>query len=189
MAQLAVVAFMAAGQLYKGEQQRKLKEREALAYREAADRRMAAATHEAQEERRRADFAYSRALAVAGAQSGRTSDPGITSLLSDITAEGDYRVLSTLWVGETEAEGLRFRAAAARREAESARTAALFNAVTSAVSTYYGLGGSDANWLGRFSEREQMRRGLSVANAPPLALPPVKAGPAQKAYKIPSIGN
>lgn len=139
--QLAVAAVMFVASAYKGKQQQKLKIQEETAYREAADRRMAAATAEASEERRKKEFMYSRALAVAGAQSGRTSDPGITTLLADLNAEGDYRVLSTIWAGQNEAEGLRFRAEAARREGDAAWTAGLVNGVTSAVSAYVGMGG------------------------------------------------
>jgi len=126
---------------YKGAQQKKLKDQEAIAYTEAADRRMAAATAEMAEERRKKEFMYSRALAVAGAQSGRTSDPGITTLLADLNAEGEYRILSKLWTGQTEAEGLRFRAEAARREGKAAYQAGIINGITSAVSSYASMGG------------------------------------------------
>lgn len=171
MAQLAVMAVMAIGQLYKGKQQQKLKEREAQAYLDAADRRQAAMTHEAAEEGRKRDFMYSRALAVAGAQSGDTTDVGVQSLLSDLNAEGDYRVLSTIWTGQTEAEGLRFRADAARREGDAAKDASYVNAVTSAVSGYYGMGGSDTELLGRFSQSSQMQRGLTASKTAKMTLP------------------
>lgn len=161
MAQLAVMAVMAIGQLYKGKEQEKLKLREAQAYRDAADRRQAAMTHEAAEETRKRDFMYSRALAVAGAQTGDPSDAGIQTLLADLNAEGDYRILSTIWVGQTEAEGLRFRAEAARREGRAAKTASYVSAVTSAVSGYYGMGGD----FGRFSQSSQMASGVAASKA------------------------
>lgn len=159
--QLAVAAVMFVASAYKGKQQQKLKIQEETAYREAADRRMAAATAEAAEERRKKEFMYSRALAVAGAQSGRTSDPGITTLLADLNAEGDYRVLSTIWAGQNEAEGLRFRAEAARREGDAAWTAGLVNGVTSAVSAYAGMGGK----FGGFSQSAQMSKGMAASKA------------------------
>lgn len=152
MAQLAVMAFMAVGELYKGKQQEKLKEQERQAYLDAADRRQAAMTHEAAEEGRKRDFMLSRALAVAGAQSGDTTDAGVQTLLSDLNAEGDYRVLSTIWLGQTEAEGLRFRAEAARREGKAAKKASYINAVTSAVSGYTSMGGAEGSfgkWAGK----------------------------------------
>jgi len=146
MAQLAVMAVMAAGQLYKGKQAHDLKQREKQAYLDAADRAQAAMTYEVQEERRRREFMYSRALAVAGAQTGDPSDAGIQTLLADLNAEGDYRILSTIWVGVEEAEGLRFRAEAARREAEGAKKAGRIGAITSAISGYVGMGGASGSF-------------------------------------------
>lgn len=164
MAQLAVAAVMFIGSAYKGKQQQKLKEREATAYEEARDRRMAVATREIAEEKRKKEFMYSRALAVAGAQSGRTSDPGITTLLADLNAEGEYRMLSVLWAGQNEAEGLRFRADAARREGDAAFEAGIINGITSAVSGYMGMGGDfKSSPFGKFSQSEQMQRGLTAA--------------------------
>ncbi len=169
MAKLAVMAVMAIGQLYKGAQQKKLKDREADAYRVAADRRMAAATRELAAEKREKEFMYSRALAVAGAQTGRTSDPGITTLLADLNAEGEYRMLSVLWAGQNEAEGLIFRAEAARREGRAAKDASYINAITSAVSGYYGMGGGSP--FGGFGQSEQMKRGLLAAKTSKLKIP------------------
>ena len=136
MAQLAIATVMGAAQLYQGKKAQSLKEREAEGYRDAANRRMAAATREIAEEERNKEFMYSRALAVAAAQGGGTGSAGVVKLLADIIAEGEYRILSRLWAGQDEAEGLRFRAEAAIHEGKSARDASYVNAVTSAVSSY-----------------------------------------------------
>jgi len=135
---------MFVGSAYKGAQAKKLKDKEALAYDEARDRRAAAATREGAEEKRKKEFMYSRALAVAGAQGASQADPGVNALLADLNAEGEYRMLSVLWSGMTEAEGLGFRADAARREGEAAYSAGIINGITSAVSSYYGMGGFNA---------------------------------------------
>lgn len=161
MAQLAVMAVMFIGSAYKGAQQKKLKDQEAIAFTEARDRRMAAATREAAEEERNAEFMYSRALAVAGWQGGTQADAGINAMLADLAAEGEYRVLSTMWAGQNEAEGLSFRAEAARREGEAAYEAGIINGITSAVSGYFGMGGG--NPLGNFSTSRQMELGLNAA--------------------------
>ena len=160
MAQLAVAAVMFVGSVYKGKEQQKLKDREAQAYRDARDRRAAAATREVAEEKRKKEFMYSRALAVAGAQGGSQADPGINALLADLNAEGEYRMLSVLWTGLTEAEGYGFRAEAARREGEAAFEAGVINGITSAVSSYVGMGGDfSSSPFGMFSQSEQMERG------------------------------
>ncbi len=140
MADLAVIAVKGLGQLYKGAQIKKLKDREAEAYREAKNRRMAAATREMAEEDRKKEFMYSRALALAAAQTGNTSDAGLVALFGDLNAEGEYRILSRLWSGQNDAEGLIFRAEAATREGKAAVTASYINAVTSVVSDYSGMG-------------------------------------------------
>ncbi len=136
MAQLAIAAVMGAAQLYKGKKAQSLKEREAEGYRDAAGRRMAATTHELAEEERNREFMYSRALAVAAASGTATGSAGIVRQLADINAEGEYRLLSRLWAGQNEVEGLQFRAEAAIREGESAIDASRVDAITSAVSSY-----------------------------------------------------
>lgn len=138
MAQLAIVAAIGtfASQLYKGKQIEKLKEREAQGLEEAAKRRLAVSHREAAEERRKKEFIYSRALAVAAASGGGTKDQGIVALFGDLNAEGEYRILSALYTGQNEAEGLLFRAEAARREGKAARDASRVTAITSGISTY-----------------------------------------------------
>ncbi len=157
MAQLAVAAALGIGQLYQGRQIKKLKDKEAEGYMDAAGRRRAAAHREMSEEQRKKEFMHSRAIAVAAAQSGNTSDPGIVRLLGDLNAEGEYRILARLWAGENEAEGLEFCAEAARREGDAAVGASYINAVTSALSGYAGMGG--------FSSKAPASSGVSLKAA------------------------
>ena len=139
MAQLAVAAVMLVGGAYKGYQAKKLKDEEAKGLREAGMRQMAITSREMQEEARNKELMHSRAIAVAGA-SGAGTD-GLTKLLGDLNTEGEYRVMSVLWNGLNEAEGLEYRAEAAEREGKAAQTAGLIDGVTSAVSAYSGFGG------------------------------------------------
>ena len=124
---------------YKGYMAKKLKEEEAQGYRDAAGRTMAITSREMAEEIRNKKLMHSRAIAVAGL-SGAGTD-GITKLLGDLNTEGEYRVLSVLWNGMNEAEGLQFRAEAAEREGKAAQTAGIIDGITSAVSAYVGMGG------------------------------------------------
>ena len=124
---------------YKGYQAKKLKEEEAQGYRDAAGRQMAITSREMQEEIRNKELMHSRAIAVAGI-SGAGTD-GITKLLGDLNTESEYRVMSTLWNGQNEAEGLQYRAEAAEREGKAAQTAGIIDGITSAVSAYVGMGG------------------------------------------------
>jgi len=141
MAQLAAIAAGGA-QAYKGYQIRKQKIAETKAYREAKNRSMAATTREIAEEERDKEFMYSRALAVAAASGGGVGDPGVVKLLADLNAEGEYRVMSKLWSGLNEAQGLIFRAEEAKSEGDAAFTAGIFNAFTAAGTAYAGAGGS-----------------------------------------------
>ena len=136
---IVAVAIAAGGALYKGAETKKLKELEAKGLHEAANRRLGAAHREAAEEERNKDFVYSRALAVSAFSGGGTSDPGMVALFGDLNAEGEYRILSRLYAGEDEAEGLKFRAEIAKREGEAAETASYFDAVSSGISAYSGF--------------------------------------------------
>lgn len=137
MAQIAVAAVMLVAGAYKGRQARKLKEEEAQGIREAAGRTMAITSREMQEEINNKELMHSRAIAVAGA-SGAGTD-GLTKLLGDLNTEGEYRVMSVLWNGLNEAEGLQYRAEAAEREGKAAETAGYINGITTAVSAYSGM--------------------------------------------------
>ena len=161
MAQIAIIAAMAGGQLYKGAQAKKLKEREAQGFRDAAMRRKGVAHREMAEERRKKEFMYSRALALAAFSGAGVDDPGMVTLLGDLNAEGEYRILSRLYAGENEAEGLLFRAEAARREGKAARSASYINAITSAVSAYSAFGGG----FGSYSQSAQMSKGITASKA------------------------
>jgi hypothetical protein len=128
---------------YKGYQAKKLKEEEAKGLQEAAVRQMAITSREMAEEIRNKELMHSRAIAVAGL-SGAGTD-GLTKLLGDLNTEGEYRVMSVLWNGQNEAQGLIYRAEAARREGKAAQTAGIIDGVTSAVSAYVGMGGAAKN--------------------------------------------
>ena len=135
MAQVAVMAVMAVSALNKGAQERKMAYREAEGLRDAANRRKAAATAEVSEGQRLKEHMYSRALAVAAASGGGT-DAGVTNLLGDLNAEGDYRILSKLYVGADEAEGLQFQSEQAMRAGDAALEAGYVKAATTVLSAY-----------------------------------------------------
>jgi hypothetical protein len=144
MAFLAAVAS-AGGQAVKAYQKNKLKIEETKNLREAKNRSMAATTREMAEEDRNKEYMYSQALATAAASGAGVDDPGMVKVLADINAEGEYRIMSKLWSGQNEAEGLIYRAEAAKREGDDAITAGAFNVVSSAMSSYGGgFGGASA---------------------------------------------
>ena len=136
-----IAGVAAAGQAVSAYKKSKYHTRQALEAMEAKNRRMAAATREAQEERRRAAFIQSRARAVSAA-SGAGSDAGMVKIFADLAAEGEYRVLSRVWQGQNDAQGLLAQADANRKAASDAITMGIFNTVTTAFSTYAAAGGT-----------------------------------------------
>lgn len=142
------IAMVAAGaaQAVKAYQKNKLKIEETKAYREAKNRSMAATTREMAEEERNKEYMHSRALAVAAFSGAGVDDPGMVKVLADLNAEGEYRIMSKLWSGQNEAQGLIYRAEAAKREGDDALVAGIFNTVSSAMSAYGGgFGGPTTN--------------------------------------------
>lgn len=137
---MAALGPIAAGgsQAVMAWQKHKLKLKEAEGYRDAKNRSMAATTREMAEEQRTKEYMHSRALAVAAASGAGVDDPGVVKVLADINAEGEYRVMSKLWAGQNEAEGLIFRSEVAERESDDALVAGLFNTVSSAMSASSG---------------------------------------------------
>lgn len=81
-----------------------------------AGQEVASSQREALEQKRVADLAVSRALALAAASGGGASDPGVTQILSALTGEGAYRSLVSLYQGESKARTLRMGAGGKRYE-------------------------------------------------------------------------
>ena len=140
MAKLAIAA-VAGFELMKAHNLKKQKIREQAAYMDAKNRVMGAATREMAEEQRNKELMHSRAVALAAASGGGVDDPGMVTLLGDLNAEGEYRIMSRLWAGQNEAEGLNFRAKEARREADSALSVGLISALSQGAKAYATVGG------------------------------------------------
>ena len=72
----------------------------------------------------------------------RGSDAGMVKIFGDLAAEGEYRVLSRVWQGQNDAEGLIAQAEAHAQAARDAKVMGLVNTVTTAFSTYLSAGGT-----------------------------------------------
>lgn len=91
-------------------------------------------------ERKKADYAGSRALAVAAASGGGVDNPTVQNILGGIKSQGDYNVLSTLYSGDTDAELANFSASATRNEGRAAQRASYLNAgstILKGASSFY----------------------------------------------------
>lgn len=117
-----------------------------------AGQSIAASQRDAREERRRADLAASRAIALAAASGGGASDTTVVKIISDLKGEGAYRSAVALYRGEEQARRLRMGAKGKRYEAlvseeggnlqgqsyDTMATASMFNTGASLFSRYGG---------------------------------------------------
>jgi len=130
----------AGGSILGAKSEAKELRREAVQLETNAGLERASSQRRAMEERRQAQLAGSRGLAVAAASGGAADDPTVVNLLAGIEGEGEYRALTALYEGEETARGMEAEAAARRRGAKSAKKAGLIKAgstILSAGSSLY----------------------------------------------------
>lgn len=156
MAFLAAIApyvgLASAGvQAYSGIQQGKAAKANAESVAIQRERAGKAAQAESQREaiyeRKKANYAESRALAVAAASGGGVETPTVQNILGDIQKQGDYNVLATLYSGDTDAELANLAANTARREGRAAKRASYLNAgstILQGASSFYSKYNSNA---------------------------------------------
>jgi len=110
---------------------------------------VAASQRTAMEERRQANLAASRALAVAASSGGGVSDPTMVDILSRIRGEGGLRASVALYEGEERARQIRLSGAGAQDLRSGSEIMAGYNAAAAGkiaregLSLYakYGMGG------------------------------------------------
>ena len=85
-------------------------EHQAAQARQSAGQERAAAQRGAIEQRRKGRLLSSRALALAAASGAWAGDPTVENILADIGAEGEFRALTELFVGEERARNLEMQA-------------------------------------------------------------------------------
>jgi hypothetical protein len=88
------------------------------------------------EAEREKEFMHSRAVALAAASGAGVDDASTVKLLGDLEAEGEYRVMSRLWVAQNDYEGMIARADAAHEELKAMRIAGVISAITAAGEGY-----------------------------------------------------
>jgi len=140
MAQLATLAVSAVGSLALGAQERKLKYAESQGLRDASMRKSAATTAEVGEGKRDKEYMESRAIALAAAQGGGVDDVSMVNLIGDLNAEGEYRILSKLYTGMGEAQGMQFASEQAMRAGDVAMDRGTLRAATTVLSKYGSYG-------------------------------------------------
>jgi hypothetical protein len=110
-----------------------------------AGQAIAASQREAIEQRRQADLAASRALALAAASGGGASDTSVVNIIANLKGEGSYRSAVALYRGEDQARLMRMGASAKRYEGAVAEEGAAFEAAgyeTMAMASAFKTAGS-----------------------------------------------
>lgn len=118
----------AEGARVAGRRRRVAAEFEAEQLEQNAGQVIAASQRDALEEKRRADLAASRALALAAASGGGASDTTVVNLIAGLKGEGAYRSAVALYRGEDQARKLRTGAKAKRYEGLAAEEGASYEA-------------------------------------------------------------
>ena len=120
---------------------------------DAANNVLAAGQRMAMSEDLKAQLLASRAMAVAGANGGDVTSPGVTKIISDIAGRGAYNAGVALYDAEDKARTLRLSASGSRYEGDVAEAggrskaasylfgAAANSAAASSLFSKYGRGG------------------------------------------------
>lgn len=90
------------------------------------------------EERRRAKLAESRVRAVAAASGAGATDPTVLNIMGDLSAEGEYRALTRMYEGETEAQSKEYQAKQIKRATRGQSISTVLNSGASFFATKYG---------------------------------------------------
>lgn len=165
MAQLAVVAVQAFSALYAGTQKYKQGMQQADALDDAANRSMAATTVELSQDKKLKEEMESKALSVAANSGTGLNDPSVVKAIADINTEGEFRYLGDLYVGSSQAEGIRFQSDQARKEGNNALKGAYAKAITTAASAYAGGKLDNLPWTSTSNVDEWTKRMKSSAAA------------------------
>ena len=132
---VAATAATAAGSILGAGSESKALRGEAAQLDYNAGQRRASSQRQAIDERRDADLAGSRALALAAASGGGADDPTVVNLVSGIHGEGEFRALTALYDGNTDAAQMEREADARRKEAKIAKRTGYLKAAGSILSS------------------------------------------------------
>lgn len=149
---LATTAVQGYNQLEQGKAAKSASDAVAIQQEREGKAAQAEAQREALNERKKANYAASRALAVSAASGAGVADDAI----ADLQAEGDYRVLSALYSGDTDAELANFAAGASRREGSARKRGAYMNAgstILGGASDFYSKYGDTPSHYSGTSSR------------------------------------
>jgi hypothetical protein len=143
------IAMSVLGQQQQGQQAAADAKFVAGQQRDAANASQAIGQRQAEEDVRQSKIVQSRAQAVAAASGADASDPTVVNTIGDIAKEGEYRALSSLYEGDSQARAYRMAAAQSIATGRAAQAAANINSVSTifdgATSMYDRYGKPNRN--------------------------------------------
>jgi hypothetical protein len=123
-----------------------------------------AAQQVAMQERKKARYLRSRALAVAGKSGAGVDDLTVSNILTGIETEGEMSAMNALWSGDVRARGIRAGADAVRREGAAQRGAAYGSAAATALDGVGEFAGSNPTFFSKYGgDRAQLSSYTSQA--------------------------
>lgn len=90
----------------------------------------------ANEERRRGRLLESRARALAAKSGAGVTDPTVIKLMDELSAEGEYRALTRMYEGETEAQSMELEARERKRASRGKSISTLLSGASTFASKY-----------------------------------------------------
>lgn len=127
---VVATAVQASSTLQAGKAEQRAAEHQAAQARQQAGQERASSQRAAIEQRRQGRFLASKALARAAASGAGAGDPTVENILGNIGAEGEFRALNELFIGEERARGLETQADLKIFEGKEARRASKTQAFT-----------------------------------------------------------
>lgn len=133
-AQILGTVMSVSSALSQGDSQKRASQYEANQARVQAGQATASSQRQANEQRRQAQIAESRTVALAAAGGGSASDPTVQNIVGNIAGEGEYRALTALYQGEESARNLQTTANIKDYEGEQAQQAGQYKALNTVFS-------------------------------------------------------
>ena len=97
---------------------------------------LAASQRTAQDKRREAKLAESRAIAIAAGSGAGVTNPTVIDILEETAGRGEYIAQTELYGGKSRKAGYYDKAAAARFRGKQAKTGSIFDAIATGVSGF-----------------------------------------------------
>ncbi len=130
----AATVVSTAGAIQQGVDARHQADEQTIALRNQANADQAAAERTAINSRRQTAYVVSRGQALAAASGAGATDPTVMSVLGQISGEGEYHALTSLYEGGTQGQNLNSQATAASSEGKAYQRAGYLKGISTLLT-------------------------------------------------------